>query len=75
MKEKIKQQDKIIKFIEEHGSATVRELFIHCNINSPAKRVSELRRQGLIETRWVSRMNDSGETIRYVRYFLRKEEA
>ena len=48
MDTKSNQRNKIIQYIRENGSATVRELFIYLNINSPTKRLSELRKLGLI---------------------------
>ena len=70
MNEKSNQRNKIIQYIRENGSATVRELFLYCNINSPTKRLSELRKAGLIREEWDTRINRSGEVKRFKRYFL-----
>ena len=74
-KEKIKriQRDKIIAYLQENGSATIRELFLFCNINSPSKRLSEMRRMGMIDTVRCTETNAAGETKRFCRYYLRKE--
>ena len=66
--DRITQQQKIVNYIKANGSATVRELFINCNINSPTKRLSELRQMGMItEERCKS------ERGSFNRYFLRGE--
>ena len=67
------QCKKILSYIKENGSATVRELFIYCNINSPTKRLSEMRKMGLIETVNCKKTNGRGETVRFNRYYLRQE--
>lgn len=74
-KSKMAQRDKIIQYLEKNGSATIRELFIFCDINSPSKRLSEMRELGLIDTVKCEKTNANGETIRFKRYFLRKEPA
>ena len=67
--DKITQQQKIVNYIKENGSATVRELFIYCNINSPTKRLSELRQLGMItDVRCTS-----PKGVPYKRYFLKGE--
>lgn len=70
MNEKSNQRMKILQFIRENGSATVRDLFLYLNINSPTKRLSELRKAGLIREEWDARINRSGEVKRFKRYFL-----
>lgn len=67
------QRAKIIAYLQENGSATIRELFLFCNINSPSKRLSELRALGLIDTVTCKEKNAAGETKRFCRYYLRKE--
>ena len=41
---KATQRAKIIAYCREHGSITVREAAVNLNINSPTKRISEMRR-------------------------------
>ena len=68
------QRAMILRYLEEYGSATVRELVIALNINSPTKRISELVKLGYpIGKKWVKRTNSEGQTKRYMRYSLRKE--
>lgn len=69
-KSKAAQRDRIVEYIRENGSATIRDLFLFLNINSPSKRLSELRQLGLIREEWESRTNQSGDIKRYKRYFL-----
>lgn len=65
----------IMQYLEEYGSATVRDLVLKLNVNSPTKRISELVKLGYpIEKKWVKRTNSKGQTKRYMRYFLVKGE-
>jgi len=66
------QNAKIINYFKEHGNATIRDIFIHCNINSPRKRISELISAGYpITSIWEENITD-GEKVRYKRFFLDK---
>ena len=72
--DKATQKSKILAFCEKNGSITAREAFEKLNINSPTKRISELRASGnyIIEVFEECRVNSIGETVRYNRYFIRK---
>ena len=72
--DKATQKNKILAFCEKYGSITVRDAFEKLNINSPTKRISELRASGNyeVETCEESNVNLLGETVRYNRYFIRK---
>lgn len=73
-KNKMIQRNQIVAYLEQHGSATVRDLVVDLNINSPTKRISELVQMGCpIEKEWVHVINRRGEKKRYMRYRLRKE--
>ena len=70
--DKATQKGKILRYCAEHGSITVREAFEKLHINSPTKRISELRRAGYdVQTITESRAKDSGETVTYKRYFIK----
>ena len=75
MATKIKGEDKAIQYMKENGSATVRELCVYCDINSPTKVISNLHKLGLIEKENCKRTNQNGETKHFKRYYLRKEVA
>ena len=65
------QRAKIRGYLTEHRSATARELFIHCRVNSPRKRISEMIRNGeAIGSMWVETVDELGDTVRYKRYYL-----
>ena len=65
------QRGKILAYCKKYGSITVREAFELLHINSPTKRISELRRDGFdIQGVMESRTNKDGDTVRYVRYYL-----
>ena len=70
MDTKSNQRNRIIQYIRENGSATVRELFIYLNINSPTKRLSELRKLGLIRDEEERKLRQDGTVVRFKRYFL-----
>lgn len=67
------QKSKILNYIYDNGSATVRELFIYCNINSPTKRLSELRKMGFITERTFTKTKADGKTVKYNKYYLTHE--
>lgn len=68
---KATQRGKILAYCKEHGSITVRDAFTKLNINSPTKRISELRQSGyIVQTFDETRVKDNGETVRYKRYFI-----
>lgn len=69
--DKATQRAKILAYCDKHGSITVREAFNKLNINSPTKRISELRKAGYdVQTITESRAKGNGETVRYTRYFI-----
>lgn len=54
-----------------HGSITVRDAFEKLYINSPTKRISELRQSGFnVETMTETRRNALGDEVKYKRYFI-----
>lgn len=65
------QRDRIVKYCEERGSITIREAFINLGINSPTKRISELRHDLSHEVTSIDECN--GET-HWKRYFIKKVE-
>lgn len=68
---KLSQRMKILAFCSEHGSITVRDAVVKLNINSPTKRISEMRQAGYdVQTETEVRLKDNGETVRYKRYFI-----
>ena len=69
VKNKITQRAKILEILEKRGSTTVRELFNE-GINSPTKRLSELRAMGLIREEWDFKLKEDGRKVRFKRYFL-----
>lgn len=72
--DKATQRAKILAYCAEHGSITVRDAVVKLNINSPTKRISEMRLSGLFDVQAISvtRTNESGEVKRYNRYFISK---
>ena len=67
MASKITQRYKILSYLMKNGTMTVREAIFDLNINSPAKRVQELRDMGyIIKTDWI--VTDNG--TRYGAYRL-----
>ena len=72
--DKATQKGKILAYCKEYGSITVRDAFNKLNINSPTKRISELRKAGYdVQTFDETMVKDDGETVRYTRYYIRGE--
>ncbi len=67
-KSKSTQRMQILDILEKKGSTTVREIF-NKGINSPTKRLSELRALGLIREEWDFRINKEGRKVRFKRYY------
>ena len=67
------QRMKIYAYCIEHGSITVRDAVVKLNINSPTKRISEMRKSPdfVVESVNETRINGKGETKRYKRYFIK----
>ena len=69
--DKVTQRAKILAYCKEHGSITVRDAFTKLNINSPTKRISELRQAGYdVQTVCESKEKDGGKAVRYTRYYI-----
>ena len=67
------QKAKILSYCEQHGSITIREAFTELDINSPSKRISELRNSGKYKVRDVDEVktDKDGKVInRWKRYFI-----
>lgn len=68
--DKATQKHKILQYCAEHGSITVREAF-NLDINSPTKRISELRQAGYdVQTFDEEKTKEDGTTVRFRRYFI-----
>ena len=65
------QINRIMRYCERHGSITVRDAF-ELDINSPTKRISEMRHSGLYDVSTIkeTRVNSAGEKVSFKRYFI-----
>ena len=70
--DKVTQRKKILAYCEQHGSITIRDAFTKLNINSPSKRISELRNSGKYTVKSIdeSKTDEDGNTTRWKRYFI-----
>ena len=70
--DKVTQQKKILTYCEQHGSITIREAFTELNINSPSKRISEIRNSGnfIVNDVAESKTDENGNITRWKRYFI-----
>lgn len=70
------QKCKILGYCAEHGSITIRDAFEKLHINSPSKRISELRNSGDYDVQDITetRVNAEGEEVRFKRYFIQALE-
>ena len=66
------QKGKILGYCAEHGSITNREAAVLLNMNSPSKRISELRKSGLYDVKSIveTRMNADCVEVKFKRYFI-----
>ena len=70
--DKATQKHKILQYCAEHGSITVRDAVVKLNINSPTKRISELRKAGYdVQTFDEEKIKEDGTAVRFRRYFIK----
>ena len=70
--DKTTQRAKILAFCKKYGSITVRDAVTKLDINSPTKRISEMRHGGYdVQVIEEIRTKDNGEKVRYNRYFIK----
>ena len=64
---------KVMAYCAAHGSITVRDAF-ELDINSPTKVISNMRKSPKYDVQDITetRVNKSGETKRYKRYFIKE---
>lgn len=74
MASKATQRIKILQYCKEHGSITIREAFEGLHINSPSKRISEIRQSGFYHVDDITehRINENGDAVKYKRYFIKE---
>lgn len=74
--DKATQRMMILEYCADHGSITVREAFEELHINSPTKRISEMRKSGLyrVDTLEERRTDADGVTKRWLRYYISPAE-
>ena len=72
--DKATQRMRILAYCEKHGSITIREAFTKLDINSPSKRISELRNCGqyIVDCVDECRVDDDGKAKRWKRYFIKE---
>ena len=70
---RLTQQAKILDHCANYGSITIREAFTELNINSPSKRISEIRKSGkyIVDSIEESKTDKDGNTKRWKRYFIK----
>lgn len=69
------QCERIIDYCKTHGSITIREAFIDLKINSPTKRISEIKASGLYRVDKVRIEHDDAIGCHYDRFFITPLEA
>lgn len=69
-----KQCERIIAYINQHGSITSLEAQMHLSIARLAARISEMRKEGYkITGKTEYKKNKYGEICHYTRYYLEEE--
>ena len=69
---KLTQQAKILAYCKRNGSITIREAF-ELPMNSPSKRISEMRHSPLYVVEDVTEYSHEG--VPYKRYFIKEARA
>lgn len=72
---KAAQRDKILAYCQEHGSITIREAFEELDINSPSKRISEIRHSPWYVVDDITEYiyDDEGKVrTKFKRYFIKE---
>lgn len=65
----MKQCERILQYLDEHGSITRAEAMNELGIANFTARISDLRRAGVeLDTETVSQKNRYGERVKYFRY-------
>ena len=70
---KVSQQKKILAYCNLNGSITVREAFEKLKMNSPTKRISEMRKSPLYVVESITEYSHEGTP--YKRYFIKEAQA
>ena len=69
------QSDIILDYLEKYGSITNMDGYEYLNITKVSTRISEMIRAGVkIDKHMVSYKKQDGTPVRYMRYFLVKEQ-
>lgn len=68
---------KVLAYCKQHGSITVRDAAVVLDINSPTKVISNMRKSDKYDVSDIQeeRVDGSGVTKRYKRYFIRAVES
>lgn len=74
-KQKMKHRDRIVRYLEWNPYATSLELSTNLRISNVSARLTELRRQGILNQIKCHEMNEDGEMKHFCRYWIRKEAA
>ena len=63
------QHELILNYLEEHGSISPMEAFMHFGITKLSTRISEMRRKGIeFSKEWETSKNRYGRPVTYMRY-------
>lgn len=69
------QCERIVEYMEEHGSITTKDAFFDLGISRLSARIFELRDAGYaIAEEWESAENRYGEMVNYKRFKLKEQE-
>lgn len=68
---KVRQTDRILRYIKEFGSITAAQAFNDLSVSQLATRIFELKASGYdIQSRFVTGKNRYGEPVKYKEYYL-----
>lgn len=67
---KTTQCDRVLQYMRDFGSISQKEAMEDLGVMRLASRISDLRKNAIITSKWESAKNRYGETVSYKRYFL-----
>ena len=63
-------RDRILAYMEEHGSITTFEAFTELNCTRLSEYIRQLKKTHLIKDEWLTSINKYGDKVRYKRFWL-----
>lgn len=63
-------KERILAYLEEHGSITTFEAFTELKCTRLSEYIRQLKKTHVIRDEWIATINKYGDNVRYKRYWL-----